>query len=125
MNNPAAGVSNVLPLLRDYKAFDAPTGDKQEGFVIQTCRYGKLMTSYGVFFQAHWDDAGENMVLLFAHQHIRLRGEMLDELTEPLRLKTLQVLREFDGRKFLASDPGACVITGIEVFSKPDAPEAQ
>ena len=121
-----AQTGHVLQLLkREYKAFDAPTGDKQDGFVIQTRNYGGIMPSYGVFFQANFDDDGANMVLLFAHQLVKLRGRMLHELVEPLRLKTLQVLREFDGRKHLPADPGACVITGIEVFSKTDAQKAE
>jgi hypothetical protein len=121
-----AEVSNVLPLSkRDYKAFDAPTGDKQEGFYIRTRNYGTILATYGVFFQAHFDDECANMVLLFAHQQIRLRGHGLDELAESLRLKTLQEMREFDGRKHLAADIGVCVIQSVEVFSKTDESEAE
>ena len=98
----------------EYKAFSAPTEDRQTRLIIYAKKGGYMMPKYDVSYDVFMNPDGTQLVLVFPHHAVIMEGRHLLEVAGKLRNDAVEWVRDFDHRIHLPVTDDRCLITKIE-----------
>lgn len=97
----------------EYRAFAAPTQDRQSRLIIYAQKGGYMMPKYDVMYDVFFSSDGSGLSLVFPHHIVIMYGQGLIELAAALRNDTVEWIRDFDPRIHFPVTDNRCFISEI------------
>ena len=108
----------------EYRAFSAPTTDRQTRLIIYAKKGGYLMPKYDVMYDVFFNSDGSGLSLVFPHHIVIMYGRGLIELAAGLRTDSVEWIRDFDPRIHLPVADDRCFISDIRTeVRRPQMPD--
>jgi hypothetical protein len=102
----------------EYRAFSAPTPDRQTRLIIYASKDGYMMPKYDVLYDVFMNPDGSQLALIFAHQVVMIEGRKLLELAGALRTDSVEWIRQFNSNLHAPVLDDRCIITDIRTDVK-------